>query len=104
MPLQEFDGDDLCRGDVVTVSYSYYSNHAVPVDPTIVRKRPDMTWDHVLGDYQRETAQAQKLNRKRIYIRLFIIQCYNRSFYPNDQHHKAYGILELQKREFADVF
>jgi hypothetical protein len=42
------------RGDVVTFVFENYSKISNPVNPKIVRKRTDVSWNNVLRDFQRE--------------------------------------------------
>ena len=52
-------------GDIVTFTYQNYSSRSIPIHPTIVRIREDLTWEEVVTSFLREKPQAHKLNGMR---------------------------------------
>ena len=63
MEEHDADGDELTlrEGDVVMFTYDNYSRYAVPINPRIYRVRTDVTWEHVVHNYHKDT-QMQQLN------------------------------------------
>ena len=51
---------ELKIGDVATFVYDNYSQWSIPVNPTILRLREDITWKDILFDYQRNSSSPSK--------------------------------------------
>eukprot|EP00026_Physarum_polycephalum_P002361 Phypoly_transcript_02367.p1 GENE.Phypoly_transcript_02367~~Phypoly_transcript_02367.p1 ORF type:complete len:559 (+),score=39.39 Phypoly_transcript_02367:620-2296(+) len=65
---------DIREGDVVTFSYESISRNSVPMNPTVLRKRSDVTWSQVFLYSSSDLPRARSLNEISHKITSFMLE------------------------------
>ena len=54
--IECYEGLEIKKGDVVTFAYDQYSTQTIPLNPSILRVRKDISWEDVMHEHERDNA------------------------------------------------